>query len=212
MQVNILDSAAEIASTHVGDNIECRGKPRNWVVTKAFVPDGRPPGLAPCNTFHQRSERLLLSTTPSYDGSQPLSSTSLTQAMGSDQGCEGMVDYRSIRIGPRSRNRVEPKTSSPCTVPIGFYFDATLATPHDGPTRTAYCAGATPSTCATMLGGRADRRSATCCTERIRVSDSACRGRLRCRSRDGPQLHSKMLWCNSSHGGSFLHHLAGRAA
>ncbi|KQQ11823.1 hypothetical protein ASF53_16815 [Methylobacterium sp. Leaf123] len=63
-----------------------------------------------------------------------LGSTSLTQAMRSAQGREGMVDYRRIRTGPRSRERVEPEEILARHRRTRAFLDATLATPHAGPT------------------------------------------------------------------------------
>lgn len=63
-----------------------------------------------------------------------LGSTSLTQAMRSAQGREGMVDYRRIRTGPRSRDRVEPEEILALHRRTRAFLDVTLATPHDGPT------------------------------------------------------------------------------
>lgn len=61
-------------------------------------------------------------------------STSLTQAMRSAQGREGMVDYRRIRAGPRSRDRIEPEDILALHRRTRAFLDATLMTPHDGPT------------------------------------------------------------------------------
>ena len=63
-----------------------------------------------------------------------LGSTSLTQAMRSAQGREGMVDYRRIRTGPRSRDRIEPEDILALHRHTRAFLDATLDTPHDGPT------------------------------------------------------------------------------
>ena len=63
-----------------------------------------------------------------------LGSTNLTQAMRSAQGREGMVDYRRIRTSPRSRDRVEPEGILALHRRTRAFLDATLATPHDGPT------------------------------------------------------------------------------
>ncbi|MGW9820494.1 3',5'-cyclic AMP phosphodiesterase CpdA [Methylorubrum extorquens] len=61
-------------------------------------------------------------------------STSLTHGMRSAQGREGMVDYRRIRTGPRSRDRVEPEEILALHRRTRAFLDAVLMTPHDGPT------------------------------------------------------------------------------
>ncbi len=61
-------------------------------------------------------------------------STSLTHGMRSAQGREGMVDYRRIRTGPRSRDRIEPEEILTLHRRTSAFIDAVLATPHDGAT------------------------------------------------------------------------------
>ncbi|BAQ45819.1 metallophosphoesterase [Methylobacterium aquaticum] len=63
-----------------------------------------------------------------------LGSTTLTHGMRSAQGRDGMVDYRRIRTGPRSRDRIEPGEVLALHRRTRAFLDATLATPHDGPT------------------------------------------------------------------------------
>ncbi len=54
--------------------------------------------------------------------------------MRSAQGREGMVDCRRIRTGPRSRARIKPGEILALHRRTRAFLDATLATPHDGPT------------------------------------------------------------------------------
>lgn len=63
-----------------------------------------------------------------------LGSFSLTHGMRSAQGRDGMVDYRRIRTGPRSRNRIEPSEVLAMHRATRTFLDAELARPHDGPT------------------------------------------------------------------------------
>lgn len=63
-----------------------------------------------------------------------LGTSTLTQAMRSAQGRLGMVDYRRIRTGPRSRDRIEPGEVLALHRRTRAFLEATLATPHGGPT------------------------------------------------------------------------------
>lgn len=63
-----------------------------------------------------------------------LGSFSLTHAFRSAQGRDGMVDYRRIRTGPRSRDRIEPEEVFSLHRATRAFLDAELARPNDGPT------------------------------------------------------------------------------
>lgn len=63
-----------------------------------------------------------------------LGSRSLTHAFRSAQGRDGMVDYRRIRTGPRSRDRIEPGDVLAMHRATRAFIDAGLAHPHGGPT------------------------------------------------------------------------------
>ncbi|MCJ2050260.1 metallophosphoesterase [Methylobacterium sp. J-070] len=63
-----------------------------------------------------------------------LGSFGLTHAFRSAQGRFGMVDYRRIRTGPRSRDRIEPGEVLAMHRATRAYLEATLAEPHSGPT------------------------------------------------------------------------------
>jgi 3',5'-cyclic AMP phosphodiesterase CpdA len=63
-----------------------------------------------------------------------LGSCSLTHAFRSAQGRDGMVDYRRIRTGPRSRDRIEPGEVLAMHRTTRAFIDAGLARPHGGPT------------------------------------------------------------------------------
>ncbi len=62
-----------------------------------------------------------------------LGSLGLTHAFRSAQGRFGMVDYRRIRTGPRSRNRIEPGEVLAMHRATRAFIEAELAPPHDGP-------------------------------------------------------------------------------
>lgn len=61
-----------------------------------------------------------------------LGSFTLTQAMRTAQGPWGMVDYRRIRTGPRSRQRIEPDRVLAMHRRTRAYIDMALSVPHDG--------------------------------------------------------------------------------
>ncbi|MER2251509.1 metallophosphoesterase [Methylorubrum podarium] len=61
-----------------------------------------------------------------------LGSLGLTHAFRSAQGHFGMVDYRRIRTGPRSRNRIEPGEVLAMHRTTRAFIEAELARPHDG--------------------------------------------------------------------------------
>lgn len=61
-------------------------------------------------------------------------SHSRTHAFRSAQGRDGMVDYRRIRAGPRSRNRIEPGDVLAMHRATRGFLTESLATAHDGPT------------------------------------------------------------------------------
>lgn len=63
-----------------------------------------------------------------------LGSSSLTHGFRSAQGRGGMVDYRRIRTGPRSRNRIEPSEVLAMHRATRAFLEAELARPHDGST------------------------------------------------------------------------------
>ncbi|MCJ2109193.1 metallophosphoesterase [Methylobacterium sp. E-041] len=63
-----------------------------------------------------------------------LGSFGLTHAFRSAQGRDGMVDYRRIRTGRRSRDRIEPDEVFAMYRASHAFLDAELARPHDGPT------------------------------------------------------------------------------
>ncbi|MGN7127392.1 metallophosphoesterase [Methylorubrum thiocyanatum] len=63
-----------------------------------------------------------------------LGSLGLTHAFRSAQGRFGMVDYRRIRTGPRSRNRIEPGEILAMHRTTRLFIETELARPHDGPT------------------------------------------------------------------------------
>ncbi len=63
-----------------------------------------------------------------------LGSLSLTHAFRSAQGRFGMVDYRRIRMGPWSRNRIEPGEVLAMHRATRAFIKAEVARPHDGPT------------------------------------------------------------------------------
>lgn len=52
----------------------------------------------------------------------------------SAQGREGMTDYRRVRTGSRSRDRIEPEDILALHRRTRAFLDAILATPHNGPT------------------------------------------------------------------------------
>lgn len=62
-----------------------------------------------------------------------LGSLGLTHAFGSAQGRFGMVDYRRIRTGPRSQNRIEPGEVLAMHRATRAFIKAEVARPHDGP-------------------------------------------------------------------------------
>ena len=66
-----------------------------------------------------------------------LGSFSLTHGFRSAQGRDGMVDYRRIRTGPRSRDRIEPEAVLTMHQATRAFLDAELAEPHAGPTVVA---------------------------------------------------------------------------
>lgn len=63
-----------------------------------------------------------------------LGSFSLTHGMRSAQGRDGLVDYRRIRTGPRSRNRIEPEEVLAMHRATRAFLQAELARPHNGAT------------------------------------------------------------------------------
>jgi len=63
-----------------------------------------------------------------------LGSFSLTHAFRSAQGRDGMVDYRRIRTGPRSRDRIEPEEVLAMHRATRAFLNAELARSHNGPT------------------------------------------------------------------------------
>lgn len=63
-----------------------------------------------------------------------LSGFGLTQAMRIAQGRFGMNDYRRIRTGPRSRDRIEPGEVLAMHRAARAFIEAELARHHDGPT------------------------------------------------------------------------------
>ena len=63
-----------------------------------------------------------------------LGSNGLTHAFRSAQGRFGMVDYRRIRTGPRSRNRIEPSEVLAMHRATRAFIESELARTHDGPT------------------------------------------------------------------------------
>jgi 3',5'-cyclic AMP phosphodiesterase CpdA len=63
-----------------------------------------------------------------------LGSFGLTHAFRSAQGRDGMVDYRRIRTGRRSRDRIEPEEVFAMHRATRAFLDAELSRPHDGPT------------------------------------------------------------------------------
>ncbi|MCJ2052830.1 metallophosphoesterase [Methylobacterium sp. J-070] len=63
-----------------------------------------------------------------------LGSFSLAHAFRSAQGRDSMVDYRRIRTGPRSRDRIEPEAVLAMHRATRAFLDANLAQPHDGST------------------------------------------------------------------------------
>ncbi|GJE37128.1 hypothetical protein QO016_002122 [Methylobacterium persicinum] len=63
-----------------------------------------------------------------------LGSYELTHAFRTAQGRAGMVDYRRIRTGPRSRNRIEPFEVLAMHRATRAFIEAELARHHDGPT------------------------------------------------------------------------------
>ncbi|MFC6791265.1 metallophosphoesterase [Methylobacterium komagatae] len=63
-----------------------------------------------------------------------LGSFSLAHAFRTAQGRDGMIDYRRIRTGPRSRDRIEPEEILAMHRAARAFLDAELARPHDGPT------------------------------------------------------------------------------
>lgn len=87
---------------------------------------------------------LLLDRTVVIGGTRYLGSTlwtdfglsrfGLTQAMHIAQGRFGMNDYRRIRTGPRSRNRIEPREILAMHRASRVFIETELAQPHDGPT------------------------------------------------------------------------------
>jgi 3',5'-cyclic AMP phosphodiesterase CpdA len=63
-----------------------------------------------------------------------LGSFSLTHAFRSAQGRDGMVDYRRICTGPRSRDRIEPEDVPAMYRATRSFLDAELDQRHDGAT------------------------------------------------------------------------------
>jgi len=63
-----------------------------------------------------------------------LGSFGLTHAFRTAQGRFGMVDYRRIRTGPRSRNRIEPREVLAMHRATRDFIKDELACPHDGQT------------------------------------------------------------------------------
>jgi len=63
-----------------------------------------------------------------------LGSFGLTHAFRTAQGRNGMVDYRRIRTGPRSRNRIEPGEVLAMHRTTRAFVEGELARLHDGPT------------------------------------------------------------------------------
>lgn len=63
-----------------------------------------------------------------------LGSYSLTHAFRTAEGRNGMMDYRRIRTGPRSRNRIEPREILAMHRATRAFIEGELAHPHDGPT------------------------------------------------------------------------------
>lgn len=63
-----------------------------------------------------------------------LGSRSLTHAFRTAEGRDGMVDYRRIRTGTRSRNRIEPREILAMHRATRAFIEAELARLHDGPT------------------------------------------------------------------------------
>ncbi|KQP91935.1 metallophosphoesterase [Methylobacterium sp. Leaf117] len=63
-----------------------------------------------------------------------LGSFSLNHGFRSAQGRGGMVDYRRIRTGPRSRDRIEPEEIFAMHRATRTFLEATLAVAHPGPT------------------------------------------------------------------------------
>ena len=63
-----------------------------------------------------------------------LGTSSLTHGMRSAQGRDGMVDYRRIRTGPRSRNRIEPEDVLAMHRATRAFLSDALSVPHDGTT------------------------------------------------------------------------------
>jgi len=63
-----------------------------------------------------------------------LGSFSLTHGLRTAQGRDGMVDYRRIRTGPKSRNRIDPENVLAMHRATRGFVDDGLARPHDGPT------------------------------------------------------------------------------
>lgn len=88
--------------------------------------------------------RLLIDDVAVIDGTRFLGGTlwtdflvgshSRTHAFRTAQGRDGMVDYRRIRTGPRSRNRVEPGEVLAMHRATRAFLDAELARPHAGST------------------------------------------------------------------------------
>ena len=58
----------------------------------------------------------------------------LTHAFGTAQGRDGMVDYRRIRTGPHSRNRIEPSEVLAIHRATRTSIETELARPHNGST------------------------------------------------------------------------------
>jgi 3',5'-cyclic AMP phosphodiesterase CpdA len=63
-----------------------------------------------------------------------LGSFSLTHGFRSAQGRDGMIDYRRIRTGPRSKNRIEPSEMLAMHRATRAFLDTGLASTHDGST------------------------------------------------------------------------------
>lgn len=63
-----------------------------------------------------------------------MGSFSQTHAFRTAQGRDGMVDYRRIRTGPRSRDRIEPEEVLGMHRATRAFLDAEFARPHDGRT------------------------------------------------------------------------------
>ncbi|MGU3557961.1 metallophosphoesterase [Methylobacterium radiotolerans] len=61
-------------------------------------------------------------------------SFSLSHAFRTAQGRNGMMDYRRIRTGPRSRDRIEPGEVLAMHRATRAFIEDELARPHDGPT------------------------------------------------------------------------------